>query len=64
MKRDKIYKQIKDMFGVYFAKSSVGWNTYITGMQLNCEQFRKEVLQAAQVCTSNAEEKISGKRNA
>jgi AhpD family alkylhydroperoxidase len=31
----------------HFAKSSAGWSTYINGMQLDYEQFRKEVLQAA-----------------
>jgi AhpD family alkylhydroperoxidase len=28
---------------VHFAKSSAGWSTYINGMQLDYEQFRREL---------------------
>jgi AhpD family alkylhydroperoxidase len=31
---------------IHFAKSSVGWSTYITGMQTDFEQFKREVLAA------------------
>jgi AhpD family alkylhydroperoxidase len=31
---------------VHFAKSSAGWSTYINGMQIDYDQFKKEVLQA------------------
>ena len=31
---------------VHFAKSSAGWSTYINGLQVDYEQFKKEVLQA------------------
>jgi len=33
---------------VHFAKSSAGWSTYINGLQLDYEQFKKEVLQACE----------------
>ena len=33
---------------VHFAKSSSGWSTYINGLQLDFEQFKKEVLQACE----------------
>lgn len=29
---------------VHFAKSSIGWSTYISGMQIGFDQFRQEVL--------------------
>ncbi len=28
-------------------KSSAGWSTYINGLQLDFEQFKKEVMQAS-----------------
>jgi AhpD family alkylhydroperoxidase len=31
---------------VHYAKSSAGWSTYISGLQLNLEQFKKEVVAA------------------
>jgi len=33
---------------VHYAKSSAGWSTYINGMQLDFEKFKKEVLQACE----------------
>jgi AhpD family alkylhydroperoxidase len=42
---------------VHFAKSSAGWSTYINGMQLDYDQFRKEVLQAAKHVRSMQEKK-------
>jgi hypothetical protein len=30
--------------GVHFAKSSAGWSTYITGMGIDYEQFKQQVL--------------------
>jgi AhpD family alkylhydroperoxidase len=33
---------------VHFAKSVMGWSTYINGMQTDYEQFKREVGQAAQ----------------
>ncbi|MCL5774175.1 MAG: carboxymuconolactone decarboxylase family protein [Firmicutes bacterium] len=30
---------------LHFAKSSAGWSTYINGLQIDYEQFKKEVLQ-------------------
>lgn len=33
---------------VHYAKSSAGWSAYINGMQLDYEQFTKEVLQACE----------------
>jgi AhpD family alkylhydroperoxidase len=49
---------------VHFAKSSAGWSTYINGMQLDYEQFRKGSSAGGQIRPFDAEEKISGKRNA
>jgi hypothetical protein len=31
---------------VHYAKSSAGWSTYISGLQLNLDQFKAEVLAA------------------
>jgi len=31
---------------VHFAKSSSGWSTYINGLQIDYEVFKKEILQA------------------
>ena len=31
---------------VHFAKSSMGWSTYLNGMQMDYEQFKSEVLKA------------------
>jgi alkylhydroperoxidase/carboxymuconolactone decarboxylase family protein YurZ len=28
---------------IHFAKSSAGWSTYINGLQLNFEEFKKEI---------------------
>jgi AhpD family alkylhydroperoxidase len=39
-------EEIED--ALHFAKSSVGWSTYITGMQTNLEEFKKEVLEACE----------------
>ena len=33
---------------VHLAKSSAGWSTYINGLQLDYETFKKEVLQACE----------------
>ena len=33
---------------VHYAKSSAGWSTYISGLQLNFDQFKAEVLQACE----------------
>lgn len=33
---------------VHYAKSSVGWSTYLNGLQINYEQFRDEVLTACE----------------
>jgi AhpD family alkylhydroperoxidase len=32
---------------VHYAKSSAGWSTYLNGMQLDINQFRAEILRAA-----------------
>jgi len=31
---------------VHFAKSSMGWSTYLNGMQMDYDQFKSEVLKA------------------
>jgi len=33
---------------IHYAKSSAGWSTYINGIQLDYEKFKKEVLQACE----------------
>jgi len=33
---------------VHFAKSSAGWSTYINGMQMDFDQFKREVFQACE----------------
>jgi AhpD family alkylhydroperoxidase len=33
---------------VHYAKSSAGWSTYISGLQLDLDQFKKEVLAACE----------------
>lgn len=39
-------EEIED--AVHFAKSSAGWSTYIGGMQIDYEEFKKEVLKACE----------------
>jgi len=38
-------EEIED--AVHFAKSSAGWSAYLNGMQIDYEQFKKEVSQIA-----------------
>jgi alkylhydroperoxidase/carboxymuconolactone decarboxylase family protein YurZ len=33
---------------IHFAKSSAGWSAYINGLQLDYDQFKKEVLAACE----------------
>jgi AhpD family alkylhydroperoxidase len=33
---------------VHYAKSSIGWSAYITGLQTDLDQFKKEVLKACE----------------
>jgi len=33
---------------VHYAKSSAGWSTYLNGLQVDYDQFQKEVHQAAE----------------
>ncbi len=33
---------------VHYAKSSVGWSTYINGMQIDFETFKNEIMQACE----------------
>ena len=37
---------------VHYAKSSAGWSTYINGIQLDYEKFKKEVSQACEYARS------------
>jgi len=39
---------------VHFAKSVMGWSTYINGMQTDFEQFKREIRQAAQFAGKQA----------
>jgi AhpD family alkylhydroperoxidase len=39
---------------MHFAKSSAGWSTYLNGLQLDYEQFKKEILKAVQHARSQA----------
>jgi hypothetical protein len=36
------------MDAVHYAKSSAGWSTYLNGMQMDFEQFKREVTQACE----------------
>lgn len=45
-------EEIED--AVHFAKSSAGWSTYISGLQIDFDQFKKEVLQACEHARSIA----------
>jgi AhpD family alkylhydroperoxidase len=40
---------------VHFAKSAMGWSTYLNGMQVDYEQFRQELAQACAHVRSHAE---------
>jgi AhpD family alkylhydroperoxidase len=39
-------EEIED--AIHYAKSSIGWSAYISGMQTDFEQFKAEVLQACE----------------
>lgn len=39
---------------VHFAKSVMGWSTYINGMQLDYDQFKAEVLKASEYIRTQA----------
>jgi AhpD family alkylhydroperoxidase len=39
-------EEIED--AVHYAKSSAGWSTYLNGMQVDYDQFKKEVTQACE----------------
>ncbi len=39
-------EEIED--ALHFAKSSVGWSTYVNGLQLDFDQFKDEILQACE----------------
>jgi AhpD family alkylhydroperoxidase len=39
-------EEIED--AVHFAKSSVGWSTYLNGLQIPLEEFKEEVLKACE----------------
>jgi AhpD family alkylhydroperoxidase len=42
---------------IHYAKSSAGWSTYINGLQLDYETFKKEVLQACEYVRSGGSSK-------
>ena len=39
-------EEIED--AIHFAMSSIGWSTYMTGLEMEFENFKKEVLQACE----------------
>jgi AhpD family alkylhydroperoxidase len=39
-------EEIED--AVHYAKSSAGWSTYLNGMQVDYDEFKKEVLEACE----------------
>lgn len=43
---------------VHFAKSSAGWSAYINGLQLDYEQFKKEILQVSDFVRSRQTVKV------
>ena len=42
---------------VHYAKSSAGWSTYISGLQIDLDQFKKEVLAACDHVRSQQKQK-------
>lgn len=40
---------------IHYAKSSAGWSTYVNGLQLDFEEFKKEVDQACEHVRSSME---------
>lgn len=42
---------------VHFAKLSIGWSTYIHGMQVDYEQFKNEVRQAIEYMKTHEQER-------
>lgn len=46
-------EEIED--AVHFAKNSAGWSTYVNGLQIDYEQFRKELLESIEYVKSQQE---------
>jgi AhpD family alkylhydroperoxidase len=44
---------------VHYAKSSTGWSTYLNGMQIDYDQFKKEIHQACEYVTRKARQKAA-----
>lgn len=44
-------EEIED--AVHYAKSSVGWSAYISGLQIDFDQFRQEIRQACEHVKKN-----------
>lgn len=44
----KLYGATKEEIedAIHFAKSSVGWSTYLSGLQMDFDQFKKDITQA------------------
>ncbi|MHB9156072.1 MAG: carboxymuconolactone decarboxylase family protein [Endomicrobiales bacterium] len=47
---------------VHFAKLSVGWSTYITGLQMDMEQFKRDVREACERIKSSAHLQVLQRR--
>jgi AhpD family alkylhydroperoxidase len=47
---------------LHFAKSSVGWSTYITGLQTDFEQFKQEILRACEHVRTHQKPQAVGAR--
>jgi len=42
---------------VHFAKSTMGWSTYLNGLQLDFDQFKAEILKASEYIRKQAAKK-------
>lgn len=45
---------------IHFGKSSMGWSEYINGLQLDYDQFKREVQEAARFVKSKMEHEMAG----
>jgi AhpD family alkylhydroperoxidase len=44
---------------VHYAKSSAGWSTYLNGMQVDYDQFKKEIRQACEYVRGKAKKRAA-----
>jgi hypothetical protein len=44
---------------VHYAKSSAGWSAYLNGMQVDYDQFKKEIRQACEYVRGKAKKRAA-----